>query len=61
MAPACLAALTSPLTGLYELFGKTPGRAKRFAAFSKRELEATEVDRRYNKFFIMRVTGLTER
>jgi hypothetical protein len=58
--PPVLAALTSPLTGLYELFGKTPGRAKRFAAFSKRELEATEVDRRYNKPLIMRVTGLTE-
>jgi hypothetical protein len=58
--PPVLAALVSPLTGLYELFGKTPQRAKRFAAFTKRELEATEVDRRYNKFFIMRVTGLTE-
>ncbi|MBD1387149.1 hypothetical protein IDJ75_17815 [Mucilaginibacter rigui] len=58
--PPVLAALVSPITGLYELFGKTPGRARRFAEFSKRELEATEVDRRYNKFFIMRVTGLTE-
>jgi hypothetical protein len=58
--PPALAVLTSPLTGLYELFGKTPRRAKHFAAFTKGELEATEVDRRYNKFFIMRVTGLTE-
>jgi hypothetical protein len=58
--PPVLAAIASPITGLYELFGKEPGRAKRFAAFSKRELEATEVDRRYNKFFVMRVTGLTE-
>jgi hypothetical protein len=58
--PPILAAIASPITGLYELFGKEPGRAKRFAAFSKRELEATEVDRRYNKFFIMRATGLAE-
>lgn len=59
-SPPALAAIASPITGLYELFGKTPQRAKRFAAFTKGELEATEVDRRYNKFFIMRVTGLTE-
>lgn len=58
--PPVLSMLTSPITGIYELFGKTPGRAKRFAVFSKRELEATEVDRRYNKPFVMRATGLTE-
>ena len=58
--PPVLAMLASPITGLYELFGKNPGRAKRFAAFSKRELEATEVDKRYNPPFIMRATGLTE-
>ena len=58
--PPVLSMLTSPLTGLYELFGKNPGRARRFAAFTKRELEATEVDRRYNTSFVMRVTGLAD-
>ncbi|MBB3969811.1 hypothetical protein [Mucilaginibacter phyllosphaerae] len=58
--PPVLSMLTSPITGLYELFGKTPGRAKRFAAYSKGELEATEVDRRYNRPLVMRVTGLTD-
>ncbi|MET3978500.1 hypothetical protein ABIB62_001069 [Mucilaginibacter sp. UYP25] len=58
--PPVLSMLTSPITGIYELFGKTPGRAKRFAAFSKREVEATEVDRRYNKPLVMRATGLTD-
>jgi hypothetical protein len=58
--PPALSMLTSPLTGIYELFGKTPGRAKRFAAFSKREGEAAEVDKRYNRLMVMRVTGLTE-
>ncbi|TWR28314.1 hypothetical protein FPZ42_03615 [Mucilaginibacter achroorhodeus] len=55
--PPVLTMLTNPITGLYELFGKTPGRAKRFAAYQKKELEASEVDRRYNRPFIMRVTG----
>jgi hypothetical protein len=58
--PPALAVLTSPLTGIYELFGKTPGRARRFAAFTKRELEATEVDRRYNTNFVMRATGMQD-
>ncbi|MFD0793200.1 hypothetical protein ACFQZX_06195 [Mucilaginibacter litoreus] len=58
--PPVLSMLTNPITGIYELFGKTPGRAKRFAEFQKRELEATEVDKRYNKPFIMRVTGETD-
>jgi hypothetical protein len=58
--PPALAVLASPLTGIYELFGKTPGRARRFAAFTKREIEATEVDRRYNSNFVMRATGLQD-
>lgn len=50
----------SPITGLYELFGKDAKNLRRFARFQKTELEATEVDRRYNKPFVMRVTGLTD-
>ncbi|MFD0765906.1 hypothetical protein ACFQZI_13675 [Mucilaginibacter lutimaris] len=50
----------SPLTGLRELFSKDAKNLRRFAAFSKREVEATEVDRRYNKPLVMRATGLTE-
>lgn len=55
--PPVLSFLTSPLTGLYELFGKGPGQARRFAAFSKGELEFAEVRRRYNLPMVMRVTG----
>lgn len=54
--PPVLSFLTSPLTGLYELFGKGPGQARRFAAFSKGELEYAEVRRRYNVAVVMRVT-----
>lgn len=58
--PPVLSFLVSPLTGIYELFGKEPGRLKRFNAFAKRELEASEVDRRYNRAMVTRVTGLTD-
>jgi hypothetical protein len=53
-SPPALFFLVSPITGLYELFGKTPGRAKRFAKFSKAELEQDEINRRYNISFIKR-------
>ena len=52
--------INSPLTGLYNLFGKEPAEARRFAAFSKNELEATEVDRRYTKELVKSVTKLPD-
>lgn len=55
--PPVLSFLSSPVTGLYELFGKTPGRARRFAAFAKRENEETSIDTKYTKALVMRVTG----
>jgi hypothetical protein len=50
----------SPLTGLHELFSKDARNMRRFAAFTKNELEATEVDKRYNKPFVTKAIGLTE-
>jgi len=55
--PPALSFLTSPLTGLYELFGKTPGEAKRFKAYTRGELEYTEVQRRYTLELVKRVTN----
>lgn len=52
--------LASPLTGLYNLVGTTPREARHFAAYSKAELEAAEVDRRYNAVFVKRVTNATD-
>ncbi|ASU36514.1 hypothetical protein [Mucilaginibacter xinganensis] len=58
--PPVTSFLTSPLTGLYELFGKGPGNARRFANFSKGELEYAELRRRYNVALVMRVTNTTD-
>jgi hypothetical protein len=55
--PPILSFLSSPITGLYELFGSTPGRARRFAAYSKGEVEYAEVRRRYNPAMVKRVTN----
>jgi hypothetical protein len=58
--PPVLSFLTSPLTGLYELFGKGPGNARRFANFSKGELEYAEVRRRYSVALVARVTNTSD-
>jgi hypothetical protein len=58
--PPVLSALASPITGLYELFGKTPGEARRFKAFTKEEMEYAEVHKRYNVKLIVRVTNITD-
>jgi len=56
--PPILSFLTNPLTGIYELFGSTPGRARRFAQFSKGEIEYAEVRRRYNRPMVMRALSV---
>jgi hypothetical protein len=58
--PPVLSFLTNPLTGLYELFGSAPGKARRFAAASKGDLEYSEVHRRYNVAFVKRITNATD-
>lgn len=49
----------SPLTSLYELFGKTPARARRFSRMYENELRDSQVDALYNKSTINANTGLT--
>jgi hypothetical protein len=58
--PPVLSVLSSPITGLYELFGKTPGEARRFKAFTKEEMEYAEIHKRYNVRLIVRVTNITD-
>ncbi len=58
--PPALSILSSPITGLYELFGKEPGRARHFAAQMKRENQQTEINRRYTFELVKRVTQLPD-
>src|SRR5690606_41793155 len=48
--------LASPATALYKLFGKEAKNAKRFEKFMNMELEATKIDRIYNKAVVSRGT-----
>ena len=58
--PKALSFLASPITGMYELFGKNPGRARRFKEYSKNELEHLEVSKKYNKGVIKKLTNLPD-
>ena len=53
-------AFNSPVTELYNLFAKAPADARRFAAFSKNELESSEVSKRYTKDLVKSVTKLSD-
>ena len=46
--PPLLSYVFTPLTAIYELIGKTPGQARRFNQFYSRELQNSEIDRRFN-------------
>jgi len=58
--PPALSFLSSPLTGIYELFGKDPGRARRFANHMQRENQQTEVNKRYTVDLVKRITKLPD-
>lgn len=58
--PSALSMVTSPINGLYEIFGKEPGRARRFAAYAKQEQEAAADDAKYNKDLVKKITGLPD-
>ena len=52
--------VNSPLTGLYNLFGKSPAQARHFAEFAKGEREANVVDKRYTKELVKSITKLQD-
>jgi hypothetical protein len=51
--------VNSPITAFYNLFGKAPAQARRFAEYAKNEQEATVVDRKYTKELVKSVTKMT--
>jgi len=57
--PPFLSFLASPLTAIYELFGKTPRQARRFNRMYQTEMQDNVVDQLFNKTTINQHTGLT--
>ena len=55
--PPLLSYIFTPLTALYELVGKTPGQARRFNRYYSREIQESEIDRRFNPHTVNILTG----
>lgn len=60
LRPGVASYIFSPISGISNLFGKTANRARRFEAFSRRELEQVEIEKRYNKSVIMKIVNIPE-
>jgi hypothetical protein len=57
--PPLLSYIFTPLTAIYELFGKTPKNAKRFNRYYNNEVQQTEIDAFFNEDLIKKNTPLT--
>lgn len=57
--PPLLSYIFTPLTALYELFGSTPKKARRFGKYYHTEMQQTEIDGFFNESLIKKNTELT--
>jgi len=57
--PPLLSYIFTPLTALYELFGSTPKKARRFGKYYKTEMQQTEIDGFFNESLIQKHTELS--
>jgi hypothetical protein len=58
--PPLMAFIASPITAFYELFSADATNERHFAKFSKNELEAVEVSKRYTPQLVKQVTHLPD-
>jgi hypothetical protein len=58
--PGVLSVINSPISGLYDLFGKAPGQARKFQKFSQEEIERLEMAKRYNRALVKKTTNITD-
>ena len=58
--PPLMAFIASPLTAFYELFSADAINERHFAKFSKNEMEAIEVSKRYTPQLVKQVTNLSD-
>ena len=56
--PPLLSYIFKPLTAIYELVGKDPSNARRFKNYYNREIEESEIDRRFNLPLVKKLTAL---
>jgi hypothetical protein len=58
--PSVMSMLSSPISGLYDLFGKAPGQARRFQKFTQEEIRRMEVTKRYNRALVKQTVEISD-
>jgi hypothetical protein len=58
--PSVMSVLSSPLSGLYELFGKAPAQARRFRQYTKDDQERVAIAKRYNRQLVQQITKISD-
>lgn len=58
--PGVMSVISSPISGLYDLFGKAPSQARKFQKFSQQELERIEISKRYNRAVVQKTVKIAE-
>ncbi len=57
--PKALSYIFNPVSSLYSAFGRTAKNARRFNNYAQNEIRETEVDKKFNKYNVEEITGLT--
>ncbi|SEN99208.1 hypothetical protein SAMN05216436_1282 [bacterium A37T11] len=57
--PPVLSYIFTPITALYELFGRTPRNARNFQKYMNNEVQQQVVDQKFNKEIVAQHTGLS--
>jgi hypothetical protein len=60
LSPSVMSMISSPLSGLYDLFGKAPGQARRFQKFTQEETERMEIAKRYNRALVKQTVEISD-
>ncbi len=58
--PSVASAILSPLNALYDVFGSGPKQVRHFKEYSANELEQTEVDKRFTRPLVKRITAISD-
>ncbi|MFD2148456.1 hypothetical protein [Mucilaginibacter antarcticus] len=58
--PSVMSVISSPLSGLYDLFGKSANQARKFQKFTQEELERIEIAKRYNRPLVKKTVEISD-
>ncbi len=58
--PSAMSVISSPISGLYDLFGKSANQARKFQKYTQDELERLEITKRYNRALVKKTVEISD-